>query len=64
VEVEGRIKVECVEMGGGRGSSQECRGCREDIRLLIAGRWQGSKAKHFVVWIDGSYSEAFVQMKR
>lgn len=61
VEMGGRIKVGCIEME--EESSQECQGCREDIRLLIAGRWQGSKAKHFVVQIDGSYSEPFVQMK-
>lgn len=44
-------------------SQQESQGCREAIRLLVAGRWQDSKAEHFVLWADGPLTEPFVQMK-
>lgn len=46
--------------GCGEKSSQEHQGGREAIRLLIAGRWQDSKAESFALWIDGSHSEPFV----
>lgn len=36
---------------------------REAIRLLIAGRWQDSKAESFALWMDDSHSEPFVHKK-